>query len=95
MRHRPWRVKHETCDNDAIRSLGFEVPQTLNFGPRTLGGPASLAQVSYGGVLLLSRSTELVSGRRAGHRRSAVAIWFPRSLLGREFVFWFSSRRRH
>ena len=51
-RHKSQRVKRETCEKGAIRSSWFEVPKTLNYQPRTLARPASLAQLSSGSILL-------------------------------------------
>src|SRR4029077_11162824 len=55
-RQRPWRVKRETCEKGAIRSSGFAVPKTSNFGPRTLARPASLARLSCRGVLISTQT---------------------------------------
>jgi hypothetical protein len=45
-------VRREIGEKGTIRSSGFEVPRTSNFGPRTLprlACPASRARISYTG----------------------------------------------
>ena len=49
-------MKREKGEKGEVRSSGFEVPKTSNFGPRTLARltyPISLARLSCGSVLLI------------------------------------------
>jgi len=49
VRQRPWTATYEA--RSEVRSSGFEVPKTSNFGPRTLARPACLVRLSCGSVL--------------------------------------------
>src|SRR6266852_9848577 len=77
-------MKRETGEKGTIRSSGFEVSKTSNFGPRALlrlAHPASLARLFCG---VWSRSP-----KRADHRSSGVPKWFFRGLLNRNSIHGF------
>jgi len=79
-----WSARQARKTRSEVRSSGFEVSKTSNFGPRALprlAHPASLARLSCG--------VGSHSPKRADHRSLGVPKWFSRGLLNRNSIHGF------